>query len=113
MPYRRITLFSALLVSAVAAVAAAQAIPSTPSPGYNWTLKQASTDTIDYRRGTSIIANPSDSPFRFRDPNEGSPLNVPPPSAMDRAAVMGIERAWTDGRPPLDCARTPMDAACH
>lgn len=29
------------------------------------------------------------------------------------AAVMGTGRAWFDGRPPLDCAQTPLHAKCQ
>jgi hypothetical protein len=39
--------------------------------------------------------------------------NQSPPSANDEAAVMGKDRAWQNGRPPVDCAQTPMDSACH
>jgi hypothetical protein len=110
MHYRGSVFLAAWLL---AGAAAAQAVPAASAAGVHWTLQQPAPDTVDYRRRAPLVTEAVESPFRFRDPNEGGPLNVPPPSAMDRAAVMGAERAWSDGRPPLDCARTPMDAACH
>lgn len=110
MHYRGSVFLAAWLVTGAVM---AQAVPAVPTTGYPWTLPQPAPGTVTYRHGSPWVAEAAASPFRFRDPDENGPLHVPPPSAMDRAAVMGAERAWTNGRPPLDCARTPMDAACH
>jgi|GEM_PF-2438956 len=53
------------------------------------------------------------SPFKFKDGKGDGPMGQPPPSAHDKAAVMGEDRAWQNGRPPVDCAMTPQDPTCH
>ena len=108
MRYRRIMLVAAWL-SAGAALAQA---PS--DSGGNWTLRPALAGAVEYRLGPpAVLAKAQRSPFRFSDGREGDVLNKPPPRPMDRAAVLGTERAWVGGRPPLDCAITPLDARCH
>lgn len=110
MRYRRLVFAPSMLM---AMVTLAQTSPSAPPPPDRWTVAPASTDAVDYRSGRPLVVNAPQSPFKFRDPDEGTLLTKPPPRAMDRAAVMGTERAWFDGRPPLDCAQTPLNAKCH
>ena len=111
MRSRRLVFVPAMLM---ASAALAQTSPSAPShPVARWMTAPATTGPVDYRSDRPLVANATQSPFKFRDPDEGSLLNKPPPRAMDRAAVMGTERAWFDGRPPLDCAQTPLNAKCH
>ena len=108
MRYRRLAFVP---VALMASAALAQVLPSTsPRPPDRWT---ATNGAVDYRSDRPLPATAPQSPFKFRDPDEGSLLSKPPPRAMDRAAVMGTERAWFDGRPPLDCAQTPLNAKCH
>ncbi len=86
--------------------------PST-APG-DWAVQPAAGHSSDYRSGTpSVPGDSKSSPFRFSDGREGSMLNKPPPLATDRDAVLGTGRPWMGGRPPLDCAMTPIDARCH
>lgn len=108
MRYRRIMLVAAWLT-------AGAALAQGPSGFHeDWALRAAAASPIEYRLGSpTILAASRKSPFRFSDGSEGGVLNKPPPSPMDRAAVLGTERAWVGGRPPLDCAMTPMDARCH
>ncbi len=74
----------------------------------------ASSTSSDYRAGSlSVPGDANTSPFRFSDGREGDAWNKAPPRPMDRDAVLGTERAWLGGRPPLDCAMTPLDARCH
>jgi hypothetical protein len=116
MRYRHVMFVSAWLVSAwlAAAAATAQAVEPAPGSRANWTLQPAATSAMEFRRGSPIVLEPSGrSPFRFSDGNDGGVSNQPPPRAMDREAVLGTERAWLGGRPPLDCAMTPLDARCH
>lgn len=111
MRYRRLVFIPAMLM---ASATLAQTSPLAPSrPTDRWTMTPAATGSVDYRSDRPLVANASQSPFKFRDPDEGSLLNKPPPRAMDRAAVMGTGRPWFDGRPPLDCAQTPLNAKCH
>jgi hypothetical protein len=111
MRYRRLVFVPVLLM---ASATIAQTSPSAPPrPPDRWAVAPAASGSVDYRSGRSPTVSAPENPFKFRDPNEGSLLNLPPPRPMDRAAVMGTGRAWSDGRPPLDCAQTPMDAKCH
>lgn len=112
MRYRRIMLvFMGLLVTATAAQTATPV--TTPGLDGSWALQPAPASSVEYRRGSPLIPSSEESPFRFSDGNEGGVLNEPPPRPMDRAAVLGTDRAWLGGRPPLDCAMTPRDARCH
>jgi len=107
MRYRRIMLVAAWLT-------AGTALAQAPSGSReNWALQTAASPAR-YRLGSPVVlAESKKSPFRFSDGSDGGVLNKPPPRPMDRAAVLGTERAWVGGRPPLDCAMTPMDARCH
>ncbi|MBT2143385.1 MULTISPECIES: hypothetical protein [unclassified Rhodanobacter] len=108
MRYRRIMLVAAWLTAG----AAMGQVPSGSREG--WTLQPTATSPARYRLGSpTVLAASTKSPFRFSDGSDGGVLNKPPPRPMDRAAVLGTERAWVGGRPPLDCAMTPMDARCH
>ncbi|MHB1058702.1 MAG: hypothetical protein ACYC0F_12575 [Rhodanobacter sp.] len=109
MRYRRIMLvFMGLLVTATAA----QTTTPVTATG-SWALQPAPASSVEYRRGSPLMPSLRESPFRFSDNNEGGVLNELPPRPMDRAAVLGTDRAWLGGRPPLDCAMTPRDARCH
>lgn len=100
-----------LLVWLLAGTAAAQ----TPGTTHDdWTLQPAASSSSDFRTDSlSVPGDPNSSPFRFSDGRDGGALNKAPPRPMDRDAVLGNERAWLGGRPPLDCAMTPLDARCH
>ena len=53
------------------------------------------------------------SPFKFKEPRKAWEKEPPPPRANDQNAVMGTQRPWQNGRPPVDCAQTPHDPACR
>ena len=53
------------------------------------------------------------SPFKFKERRKTWEPEPPPPRANDKAAVMGTERAWQNGKPPVSCAQTPQDPACR
>ncbi|BFI95395.1 MAG: hypothetical protein RSP_09050 [Rhodanobacter sp.] len=53
------------------------------------------------------------SPFKFKESRKTWEKEPPPPRANDKNAVMGTARPWQNGQPPVDCAQTPHDAACH
>jgi hypothetical protein len=108
MRYRRIMLVAAWLTTGAA-------LAQAPSGSHeDWARQPAATSPVQYRLGSPVVlAESKTSPFRFSDGSDGGVLNKPPPRPMDRAAVLGTERAWAGGRPPLDCAMTPMDARCH
>lgn len=61
--------------------------------------------------GDAASAKPS--PFKFKQARKSWEPEPPPPRANDKAAVMGTERAWLGGKPPVSCAQTPQDPACR
>ncbi|HEY8586476.1 MAG TPA: hypothetical protein VIL60_07050 [Rhodanobacter sp.] len=87
---------------------------SAQSGERGWVVPPTAASSVEYRSGLPVATlDGKASPFRFRDGNQGGVLNRPPPRPMDRDVVLGAERAWVGGRPPLDCAMTPMNARCH
>jgi hypothetical protein len=112
MRYRLVLTASTWLV---AAVAMAQTAPTTSSnQSDSWTVHPAASSS-SYRSQPSTQAT-GKSHFKFKDrrlDDPSNPLNQPPPGANDKAAVMGKDRTWQNGRPPVDCASAPMDPACH
>ena len=101
---------SALAVAAMAQ-AAPQAAPST-SPSDSW-AKPASAAPPPRSHVALPGSAAAGSPFKFKRRSERGPADQPAPSANDKAAVMGTERPWQNGRPPVDCAQTPRDPACQ
>jgi len=103
------------VVSSLVFCVLAAALHATPPvisvPGL-WAPTPDAPGTSDYHVGWRWRDTRTPSPFHF-DTGRRGPRGTLPPSPMDQAAVMGSGRAWSDGRPPLDCARTPMDARCH
>ena len=96
------------------AMATAQATsPGVTISGLNSTALPTLASEVAYRVGSAPPLEARSSPFRFVNDRQRGVLAQPPPQAMDRAVVLGIERGWVGGRPPLECARTPMNAACH
>lgn len=90
-----------------------QAAVNQPAVGQKWTIPAAASSAIDYRVGSPRLEAPRPSPFEFDDHHPRGPVGQPPPRPNDRNVVLGLGLPWTDGRPPLDCAQTPMDAKCH
>ncbi|WP_426700687.1 hypothetical protein ACPPVV_15090 [Rhodanobacter sp. Col0626] len=108
MPYRSLLIASTWLL---ASAAMAQTSPAVQSD--SWAKHPAPASSAGYRVHSSTEASPTTSHFKFKDRNQSGPLSQPPPGANDKAAVMGNDRAWQNGRAPLDCAQTPMDSGCH
>lgn len=108
MRYRSLLMASTWLLAT-----AAMAQTSPPTQSDSWTMPPAPASSASYRGHSPTEPAPTASHFKFKDRNQGGPLNQPPPGANDKAAVMGTDRAWQNGRPPVDCAQTPMDKACH
>lgn len=103
------------IICLLACLIAGAATAQTPAASHDdWTLQPAASSSSDYRADSlSVPGDPARSPFHFSDSRVGDALNKAPPRPMDRDAVLGNERAWLGGRPPLDCAMTPLDARCH
>ncbi|MEO8808809.1 MAG: hypothetical protein ABI386_01000 [Rhodanobacter sp.] len=96
------------------AVAAQTTASKQSAPDDRWeTPAAASSSSHQGVRGLPGTAASSDGPFQFKQSNRRGPADEPPPQANDKATVMGKQRPWQDGRPPVDCATNPRDAACH
>jgi hypothetical protein len=110
MHIRRILVASTWLL---AAAAMAQTPPAASSQSDSWAAPPASAGSAGFHGRAAVAATPASSPFKFKDRQWTGPADQPPPGANDKAAVMGTDRAWQNGRPPVNCAQTPMDATCR
>jgi hypothetical protein len=109
MHFRRVLMASTWLL---ATAAMAQTPPAASGQSDSWAARPASASSAGFR-GHAAAATPASSPFKFKDRQRTGPADEPPPGANDKAAVMGTDRAWQNGRPPVNCAQTPMDATCR
>jgi hypothetical protein len=97
-----------------AAVAAQTVPPASSGASDSWTAHPAAAASAsDFRDHASREAPPTREHFKFKRREPSGPMSQPPPSANDKAAVMGTDRPWQSGRPPVDCAQSPMDPTCH
>jgi hypothetical protein len=110
MRFRLVLMASTWLI---ATAAMAQTAPTTSSQSDSWAARPAVASSAGFRSDSAVAATPARSHFKFKDRQRTGPVDQPPPSATDKAAVMGTDRAWQNGRPPVDCAQTPMDATCR
>jgi hypothetical protein len=97
----------------LATAAMAQTSPAASGQSDSWATHPATASSTTFRGHAAVDAAPTHSPFKFRERQRTGPADQPPPSATDKAAVMGTDRAWQNGRPPVNCAQTPMDATCR
>ncbi|HWU76642.1 MAG TPA: hypothetical protein VN043_09060 [Rhodanobacter sp.] len=109
--------FRVLLIPCLALIASAvlaqTAPPAQTPPSDQWHAVPASASSSSYRTHSSLPGDDRRSPFKFKQPGKRGPAYEPPPQANDKAAVMGKQRPWQNGRPPVDCALEPRDPACH
>ena len=113
MRYRRSVFFMTLLMAAT--TMAQTPAPVLSSRSESWVSQPAAASSASYHDRAPTMTAAAGEHFKFRDHRQDrdGPLSQPPPSAMDKTAVMGSDRPWLDGRPPVDCARTPMDPTCR
>lgn len=98
----------------IASTAIAQKLPSSSTDNSDsWTRPATASSVVNYRDSVAPVDKSSPSPFKFKTDHRVYPVDQPPPSAMDKASVMGTERPWQNGQPPVDCAMTPHAAACQ
>ena len=102
---------AALLAGAVAAQTAA---PSRTTQNDRWDTTPAAASSSNYRADRSLpgSTDTGHNAFHFKQPVKRGPAYEAPPQANDKAAVMGKQRPWQNGRPPVDCAMNPRDPAC-
>ncbi|MEP7186037.1 MAG: hypothetical protein ABI767_09390 [Rhodanobacter sp.] len=110
----RYAFFIFLSAGMIASAAIAQTLPSpTPDNSDSWAKPAAAASAITYRDQAVPAAKPPIGPFKFKQHNGNRPVDQLPPSAMDKASVMGSERPWQNGQAPVDCAMSPHAAACR
>lgn len=103
-----------MLTSMAMAMAMAQAAPPDSQRNDSSARSPAAAHLPDYRAQLPRATDATKSPFTFKhDSRSGGRHEPPPPQPMDRAVVMGRQRPRLNGQPPMDCALTPMDAACR
>lgn len=105
----------AMLLAVAVAVAAQAAAPSQAQPNDRRDTLPAAAGSSNYRVDRLLpgSATGSHSPFHFRQAANSGPAYAPPPPANDKAAVMGEQRPWQNGQPPVNCAVDPRNPACH
>lgn len=97
----------------LATAAMAQTTPASSGQSDSWSARPATASSVTFGDHAAAQAKSSHSPFKFKDRRPTGPADQPPPGANDKAAVMGTDRAWQNGRPPVNCAQTPMDPTCR
>jgi hypothetical protein len=106
MRIRSLVCLSLCLPAFVAAAQTASDQFAPPAPAAS--IAPARDNTL---RGSDAAAKPS--PFKFKSERKTWEPEPPPPRANDENAVMGTERPWQNGQPPVSCAQTPHDPACR
>ncbi|MEO8778583.1 MAG: hypothetical protein ABI389_07910 [Rhodanobacter sp.] len=113
MSFRVSLIFCAMLLAGTAA--AQIGMPSQTAQNDRWEAVPAAASSSSYpaERLLPSAAGTANSPFHFKQTAQRGPAHNPPPQANDKAAVMGQQRPWQNGRPPVDCALEPRDPACR
>ncbi len=109
MRYRVMVVVSICLMASVAA--AQSTLPATDKSD-SWARPAPASSAVIYRSDVQSVLSASNSPFRFKSKDGYRPGDQPPPSATDKAAVMGADRPWQSGQSPLNCAQSPHSAGC-
>jgi hypothetical protein len=82
-------------------------------------LQPASARSVHYRDSAGVPHDRADGTFKFKPTRPEMEAETQPPGIpgqapwMQHAPVMGVGRMDADGRPPVDCQRTPMDRQCR
>ncbi|MEO7066256.1 MAG: hypothetical protein ABI114_05080 [Rhodanobacter sp.] len=89
------------------------AAPSQTPSTDQWQATPAVTSSSDYSAQAALSGDDKQSPFQFKQPVKKGPAYALPPQANDKATVMGKQRPWQNGRPPVDCRYEPRDPVCR
>jgi hypothetical protein len=91
------------------------AMPAASQQDDSWTRPTAPSSVAATHDRASVgdDATAKPSPFKFKSERKTWEKEPPPPSSNDQNAVMGTARPWQNGQPPVSCAQTPHDPACH
>jgi hypothetical protein len=80
-------------------------------------LQPAPASSVHYRDRAQGARAGHSVRFKFKSTTQDTqapPPGIPgQPSWMRPAPVMGAGKVGPDGRPPVDCQRTPMDRQCR
>ena len=112
-------MFRALLIPCamlVVSVAVAQTAPPTQATSNDqWHAVPATASSSSYPDSThaALPGDDKHSPFHFRQSVKTDPAYALPPQVNDKATVMGKQRPWENGRPPVDCRVDPRDPVCR
>ncbi|MEO7068608.1 MAG: hypothetical protein ABI114_16985 [Rhodanobacter sp.] len=110
-------MFRALLIPCamlVASVTIAQTAPATQTPTNDqWQAAPVAASSSDYSAHAALPGDAKKSPFQFKQPVKKGPAYALPPKPNDKATVMGKQRPWQNGRPPVDCKDEPRDPVCR
>lgn len=114
MRYRCLVILPLLWLAGVALAQDA----AVGAPPLKLALQPAPAATVQYRGSASVPNGRAEGRFKFKDaqPSEAmpQPRGIPgQPAWMEPAPVMGTGKMDANGRPPVDCQRTPMDRQCH
>jgi hypothetical protein len=110
MRYRLVVLLPVLWL---AAVATAQTVPAPATADHLRLTLPPGMTPLPTDKTTVGAGNRRAIHFRFDAGKRSDLLQRPPPRPMDQAVVMGKQRPWLAGKPPVNCAFTPMDPLCR
>ena len=113
MRLRASLIFCAMLLAGTACAQTATAGQAAQGDRREAVPAPASSSSNAAARLLPGTAGSASSPFHFKQTAHRGPAFKAPPQASDKAAVMGQQRPWQNGRPPLDCALEPRDPACR
>ena len=113
MYFRALLSLCAMLLAGTAA--AQTGTPSQTGQSDRWDAVPVAASSSSYAADRLLpgTAGPANSTFHFKQRAQRGPASNPPPQANDEAAVMGQQRPWQNGRPPVNCALEPRDPACR
>lgn len=98
----------------VASAAIAQTAPTThTTTNDQWKAVPATASSSSYPAHAQLPGDDGHSPFHFKQSAKTGPAYAPPPQPNDKATVMGKQRPWENGRPPVDCRLDPRDPVCR
>lgn len=115
MRYRPFVFVPLLLLAG--AVLAQSASPPATGSSHPLTLQPAPASSVHYRDNHDVTHAHAEGVFKFKpsrsETTEASQGIPGQPAWMRPAAVMGAGKMDANGRPPVDCQRTPMDRQCR
>ena len=113
MCVRASLMFCAMLLAGTAC--AQSGTPGHAGQSDRWEAAPAPTSSSSDAAARLLpgTAGTADSPFHFKQTTQRGPASKPPPQANDKATVMGQQRPWQNGTPPMNCTLEPRDPACR